>query len=55
MRAWAAHWAWRLLVAPRVRAYLYHGPQGETVVYTPEEIVLVFPGAKVRRTRRERG
>lgn len=52
MRAWLAAWAFRRLVAPYVRGYLFHDKvTGSTVVYTPEEIAMVLSGGRLRRVR----
>lgn len=53
MRAWLASWAFRRLVAPQLRGYLFHDKAtGATVVYTPEELALVLAGGRLRRVRR---
>lgn len=47
-----ACWAFRLLVAPKLRGYLFHDKvTGATVVYTPEELTLVLAGGGLRRVR----
>lgn len=53
MRERLAAWAFRRLVAPYVRAYLFHDKAtGKTVVYTPEELTLVLAGGRLRRVHR---